>query len=59
MFDMSPPTCLWAEKGAWHFVWSDFGLKGAERMGWYYIGAGGFLTTQRDVVSTRRAQMGF
>ena len=25
MFDMSPPTCLQAEKGAWHLVWSDFG----------------------------------
>ena len=26
MFDMSSPTCLRAEKGAWHYVWSDFGF---------------------------------
>ena len=26
MFDMILPTCLWAEKGAWHFVRSDLGV---------------------------------
>ena len=26
MFDMILPTCLRAEKGAWHFVWSDLGV---------------------------------
>ena len=26
MFNMSPPTCLRAEKGAWHLVWSDLGV---------------------------------
>ena len=26
MFDVSSPTCLWAEKGAWHLVWSDLGV---------------------------------
>ena len=23
---MSSPTCLRAEKGAWHYVWSDLGV---------------------------------
>ena len=26
MFDMILPTCLRAEKGAWHFAWSDLGV---------------------------------
>ena len=26
MSNMSPPTCSRAEKGAWHFVWSDLGV---------------------------------
>ena len=26
MFDMSSPTCLGAEKGAWHLLWSDLGV---------------------------------
>ena len=26
MFDMSSPTCLQAEKWAWHLVWSDLGV---------------------------------
>ena len=26
MFDMSQATCSPCEKGAWHFVWPDFGV---------------------------------
>ena len=26
MFDLSLPTCLRAGKGAWHYVWSYFGV---------------------------------
>ena len=49
MFDMSTPTCLQAEKGAWHFVWSDFGLRSAK----------GFSRTQRCGDGNSRAQIVF
>ena len=59
MLDMSSPTCSRAEKGAWHFVWSDFGLRSAEGWGWQFKGADHFLRAQRGGDGNSRVQIVF